>query len=191
MKKNTIISVTLIVIVLLCVAVFVVIFRNRSTNQSPSLKLSTTYSDIKVPPSQSAQTSSVNANASSPSNSLYSEINNQLSVNELRQKLDELKAIEQEARQLARMRKEENWEAEAAKCMKIMQRLKPRASAIRDESKRMLSPAGINLVGAAMNLIGCINCVEGDDDDCEYARDFIRKAETELRHEIREAKNKK
>jgi hypothetical protein len=68
-------------------------------------------------------------------------------------------------------------------CMSIMQRLKPKASAIRDESQRMLSPSGIYISSAAMNLVGCINCVKNDDDDCSYARDFINKAERELKNE--------
>ena len=67
----------------------------------------------------------------------------------------------------------------------MMERLKPKAAAISDEYQRMLSPAGIDIASAAMNLVGCINCVESDDDDCSYARDFINKAERELKKEMR------
>ena len=76
--------------------------------------------------------------------------------------------------------------ADVSECMSIMERLKPRAAAIRDESQLMLSPAGIDISGAAMNLVGCINCVKNDNDDCSYARDFINKAERELKKEARQ-----
>lgn len=107
-----------------------------------------------------------------------------MSITELRERLDEVKAIEREARGMVVLRR--NWAERVPECMKIMERLKPRAAAIRDEYKRMLSPAGINIASAAMNLVGCINCVENDDDDCSYARDFINKAERELKKEMRQ-----
>jgi hypothetical protein len=104
-----------------------------------------------------------------------------MSVAELRERLDEVKAIEREARAMAMMRR--NWAGRVPECMEILKRLKPRASAIRDEYQRMLSPAGIHIASAAMDLVGCINCVENDDDDCSYARDSIKQAEREMKKE--------
>jgi hypothetical protein len=107
-----------------------------------------------------------------------------MSVAELRERLEEVKAIEREARGMVVLRR--NWAERVPECMKTMERLKPRAAAIRDEHHRMLSPAGIYIASAAMNLVGCINCVENDEDDCSYARDFINKAERELKKEMRQ-----
>lgn len=86
----------------------------------------------------------------------------------------------------------QNWEAGVAECMEIMKRLKPRATAIRDEYKRMLSPAGMEIAGAAFNLVGCVNCIENDDDsDCRLARQAISKAERELKKEMRQDRKAK
>lgn len=137
---------------------------------------------LKSQDGKSAETK--NASPSQPSSdSLFAQIDNQMSVAELRQRLDEVKAIEREARRMVALRR--NWMVGVAECMRMMARLKPRAAAIRDEYQRMLSPAGIEIAGAAMNLVGCINCVEDDDDDCSYARDSINKAERELKKEMR------
>jgi hypothetical protein len=106
-----------------------------------------------------------------------------MSVTELRQRLGEVKAIESEAHRLVALRR--NWTVGVAECIQILNRLKPRATAIIDEYKRMLSPASSEVAGAAINLIGCLSCVEGDDDDWSYAREFIAKAERELRKEFR------
>ena len=149
---------------------------NRASSEQPSITSNSQTSK------SSASTNSSSSN--SQSDSLYSEIDNQMSVRELRERLDEVKAIEREARGMLILRR--NWEERVSECMRIMERLKPRAAAIRDEYKRMLSPAGMDIASAAMNLVGCINCVENDDDDCSYARDFINKAERELKKEMRE-----
>lgn len=108
-----------------------------------------------------------------------------MSVAELRERLNEVKAIEREARRMVVLR--QNWEVGVAECMDIMKRLKPRAKAIRDEYKRMLSPAGMEIANAAFSLVGCINCVENEDDtDCRLARQSINKAESELKKEMRQ-----
>ena len=126
----------------------------------------------------------------SQNDSVFSEIDNQMSVEELRDRLNEVKAIEQESRRMVVLR--QNWEAGVAECMGIMKRLKPRAKAVRDEYKRMLSPAGMEIAGAAFNLVGCVNCVENDDDsDCRLARQAISKAERELKKEMRQNKDAK
>lgn len=147
-----------------------------------------------VPPTQSPPSSpSTNANNSpttGQSESLYSEINNQMTIAELRQRLEEVKAIEREARQMNRLRQRGYWEIGVAECTRIMERVKPRASAIRDEYKRMLSPAGLEIANAAMSLIGCIDCIEDHDDDCSDARKSINNAERELKKEEREATRK-
>lgn len=143
--------------------------------------------------SQSGTSAQVNkgqiATSTPPPNlndSIFSEANNQMSVAELRQRLDEVKSIESEARMMASLRSRGYWEQNVAECMKIMGRLKPRAAAIQSEYKRMLSPSGTWIASAAINLVGCINCVEGDSDDCSYARSNIKEAEKELKKEMRQ-----
>jgi hypothetical protein len=135
--------------------------------------------------SQNQSTKVTNANSpQSKSDSIFSEIDNQVSIAELGRRLDEVKAIEREARTMVVLRR--NWMLGVSQCMRMMGRLKPRAEVIRDDYRRMLSPAGIEIVSAAMNLVGCINCVEHDDDDCRYARDFIKKAERDFKREMRQ-----
>ncbi|HEU0143551.1 MAG TPA: hypothetical protein VFQ47_02085 [Nitrososphaera sp.] len=108
-----------------------------------------------------------------------------MSVAELRQRLDEVKAIERESRRMVALRN--NWEEGAAECMRIMKELKPRARAATADYKRMLSPAGIEIASAAMSLNVCVNCIENDDDtDCRMARESINKAERELKKEMRQ-----
>ena len=148
---------------------------NRTSPEQPSSGLNSQAN--KSPESAST------APSRSQSNSIFAEIDNQMSVVELRERLNEVKTIESEARRMVILRR--NWAVGVPECMEIMKRLKPRANAIRDEYKRMLSPAGIYIASAAMNLVGCINCVENDEDDCSYARDFINKAERELKKEER------
>lgn len=119
------------------------------------------------------------------SNSIYAEIDNQMSVEQLRKSLDEVEAIERESRRMVVLRR--NWIKGAADCMEIMKRLKPRANAIRSEYKRMLSPAGMEIASAAMAVSVCVNCVENDDDTfCRDARASIRNAERELKKEMRQ-----
>ncbi|HEX8177836.1 MAG TPA: hypothetical protein VF543_22295 [Pyrinomonadaceae bacterium] len=122
-----------------------------------------------------------------------------MSVAELRQRLDEVKAIELEARKLVALRKDwvkkdrENkdleyrgWEKSFAECIKMMNLLKPRAKAVRDEYKRMLSPAGMAIVNASLSLIWCLDCSKMEEDDCSDARKDINEAERELKKEMRQ-----
>lgn len=107
-----------------------------------------------------------------------------MSVEELRQRLDEVKAIERRARKMVALRND--WENGVAQCMDIMKDLKPRSRAAREDYKRMLSPAGMEIASAANSLNVCVNCLEnGNDTDCRDAREFIRNAEKELKKEIR------
>ncbi len=71
--------------------------------------------------------------------SLFSDLHNQMTPAELRERLEEVKSIEREARVIATLR--HNGTLDAAECMRTMERLQPRAEAIRDEYKRMLSEA--------------------------------------------------
>jgi Ankyrin repeats (3 copies) len=108
----------------------------------------------------------------------------QMSVEELRRRLEELKAMEREARRMVALRN--NWMQGAAECMRIMEELKPKTRAAAADYKRMLSPAGIEIASAAISLNVCVNCLENDDDtDCRSARESIRKAERELKKEAR------
>jgi hypothetical protein len=113
-----------------------------------------------------------------------SEYDNQMTVAELRERLDEVKAIERQARKMVALRND--WENGVAECMEIMKELKPRSRAAREDYKRMLSPAGMEIASAANSLNVCVNCLENDDDtDCRDAREFIRNAEKELKKEVR------
>jgi hypothetical protein len=110
------------------------------------------------------------------------ETGDQMSVEELRQRLEELKGMEREARRMVALRN--NWMQGAAECMRIMEELKPKTRAAADDYKRMLSPAGIEIANAAISLNVCVNCLENDDDtDCRRARESMRKAERELKKE--------
>jgi len=138
-----------------------------------------------MPPNQSTSGTATTPSAARPQReSLSAQHDIQMSVEGLRDRLEEVKAMEREARRVVTLR--QNWAFGAAECMRIIGRLKPRASAIRDEYQRMLSPAGVNIASAAMGLIGCLNCIQDDDDDCSNARDFIKKAERELKREMRQ-----
>ena len=95
-----------------------------------------------------------------------------MNIVELRAKLEEVKSIERGAHRTFVLR--HHWMTGVSECMSIMERLKPRAAEIRDDDRLLLSSAGIFIASAAMNLVGCINCIENDDDDCHYARDFIK-----------------
>ncbi len=167
---------------LLCCVIFITACctSEQSTNHASSEQ-----SSSNLRPQTNRSSAPTNATPSrSQNDSVFSELDNQMSVAELRARLDEVKAIEQEARRMVALR--QNWEIGTADCMEIMRRLKPRADAIRDEYKRMLSPAGIEIANAAINLIGCIHCIENAEDDCGLARQAIRNAERELKKEERQ-----
>ncbi len=107
-----------------------------------------------------------------------SQIENQLSVKELRERLEKLKAIERESRQIVALRSD--W-TKVAQCMRLMERLKPQAKKIAFESDRMMSPAGWEIVIAARSVSVCINCGENEDDTyCHLAREDIADAERAL-----------
>lgn len=164
--------------------VFLLIASSCSEKRGPSPSTNQASSASQSEASKSSE--ATNASPSQKqSDSIFAQIDNQMNVGELRERLDEVKTIEREARKMVLLRRKENWMVGVSECMRIMKRLKPRAVAISDEYQRMLSPAGIHIASAAMNLVGCIDCVEDDDDDCGSARDFIDKAERELKKEMR------
>jgi hypothetical protein len=108
----------------------------------------------------------------------------QMTVEELRQRLNQIKEIEHESR-----KKWNNYDKDTGgseECRELMARLQPRARAIADEYKRMLSPAGIEIASAAQSLSVCVMCQRNDDGtDCRLARQAINKAETLLKKEAR------
>lgn len=160
----------------LCLACFFLLIALSCASESPK------------PESQGNQSSKV-ANVSPPqakSDSIFARVDNQMSIAELRARLEELKAIEREARKMVNLRRRQNWMLGVSECMRIMERLKPREEAISNEYQRMLSPAGINIASAAMNLISCTTCIEDDADDCRDARNLINKADRELKREMRQ-----
>lgn len=109
----------------------------------------------------------------------------QMTVEELRQRLNQIKEIEQESR-----KKWDNYDKEVGgytECRKLMARLQPKARSIADEYKRMPSPAGIEIASAAQSLSVCVMCQRDDDGtDCRLARQAIKKAETLLKKEARQ-----
>ncbi len=146
---------------------------NKASAGDPFSIPSATSNRAPVVPSPIADYSPV----PSPSPS-ESPIESQLSVQELRQRLEKLKAIERESRQIVALRND--W-TKAAQCMRLMQRLKPQAKKIAFESDRMMGPAGWEIVIAARSVSVCINCVENEDDTyCHLAREDIADAERAL-----------
>jgi hypothetical protein len=108
----------------------------KITSQQLSRELAFQRSALKNQATTSSVLPSPVGSATAPG--LAPEIDNQMSVTELRQRLEEVKAIESEAHRLVALRR--NWTVGVAECIQIMNRLKPRAAAIRDEYKRMLTP---------------------------------------------------
>jgi hypothetical protein len=97
----------------------------------------------------------------------------------LREKLDRLKVIERESRQMIALR--QNPVGGAARCTQLLRRLKPQARKIGFEAEDIQNPAAWDIVMAARSVSVCMSCDEADDGSwCLGVREAIRDAERAL-----------